>query len=67
MTFRRSNQKPRAKKSHVMEHIFLSPVKKLEEQPKIREIHVHDMVYHMFHLSEILSGPLIIHDLSPAF
>jgi hypothetical protein len=41
--------------------------KKLEEQPKIREIHVHDMVYHMFHLSEILSGPLIIHDLSPAF
>jgi hypothetical protein len=50
-----------------MEQIFLSPVKKLEEQPKIREIHVHDMVYHMFHLSEILSGPLIIHDLSPAF
>ena len=61
-----------------MEQIFLSPVKKHEEQPKIREIHVHDMVYHygisvsqmitdMFHLSEILSGPLIIHDLSPAF
>ena len=38
MTFRRSNQKPRTKKSHVMEQIFLSPVKNTKNSQRIREI-----------------------------
>jgi hypothetical protein len=38
MTFRRSNQKQRTKKSHVIEHIFLSPVKKnTKNSQRIRE------------------------------
>ena len=41
MTFRRSNQKPRTKKSHVMETKFLSPVKNtvknMKNSQKIRE------------------------------
>ena len=37
MTFRRSNQKPRTKKSHVMEQIFLSPVKNTKNSQRIRE------------------------------
>jgi hypothetical protein len=37
MTFRRYNQKPRTKKSHVMEQIFLSPVKNTKNSQRIRE------------------------------
>jgi hypothetical protein len=38
MTFRRSNQKQRTKKSHVIEQIFLSPVKKnTKNSQRIRE------------------------------
>ena len=37
MTFRRSNQKPRTKKSHVMEQIFLSLVKNTKNSQRIRE------------------------------
>jgi hypothetical protein len=38
MTFRRSNQKPRTKKSHVMEQFFLSPVKKTRRTAKKLEV-----------------------------
>jgi hypothetical protein len=34
MTFRISNQKPRTKKSHVMEFFFLLPVKKTRRTAK---------------------------------
>ena len=33
----KSNRKPRAKKSHVMEQIFLSPVKNTKNNQRIRE------------------------------
>lgn len=41
MTFRRSNQKPRTKKSHVMEQIFLSPVTNTKNNQRIREKELH--------------------------
>ena len=47
MTFRRSNQKPRTKKSHVMEQIFLSSVKNTKNSQRIREATITNNVSHI--------------------
>ena len=56
MTFRRSNQKPRTKKSHVMEQIFLSLVKNMKNSQRIRENRFTKKwnLFHEFYTSKII-------------